>query len=324
MSRFPLTRPRAYAVNTTLTSLDLQNNYKIGGDGAKGLAAGLKVNKSLKKLNLQGSIDDKDGLMALADALRGNRTLEELSLYFNGVDDDVAAALADALLRGVPGCCGSRAVTGLTTLTLTQNQIHEAGAVAIGQALKGNSTLRELRLNINIIGGAGAAAIFAALNGNKTLRILALGQSEIKDGGASGLTSLGVLEELDLFNCEVGDDTAVAVAKALASNTTLTKLNLGSDAVTDVGATALATALKTNKTLIDLNLACNKAGVDGVTALGEALRVNCTMRKLDVGYNEGVTAKSPDEREEIKAKLEEARKASAALEDRAAPVEVEC
>ena len=59
---------------------------------------------------------------------------------------------------------------------------------------------------------------------------------------------------LDLYDNNIGDEGATALAEALKENTTLTTLNLASNKIGDEGATALAEALKENKNLIEVLL----------------------------------------------------------------------
>ncbi|KAJ3334603.1 hypothetical protein HDU93_007652, partial [Gonapodya sp. JEL0774] len=89
-----------------------------------------------------------------------------------------------------------------TELDLRSNSIGEAGARAVADALKTNSTLTLLNLDWNEIGEAGARAVANALKTNTTLT------------------------SLDLRHNEIGEAGARAVADALKTNTTLTSLDL--------------------------------------------------------------------------------------------------
>eukprot|EP00043_Microstomoeca_roanoka_P028686 m.18974 g.18974 ORF g.18974 m.18974 type:complete len:96 (+) comp8596_c0_seq1:207-494(+) len=69
--------------------------------------------------------------------LRTNRTLTELDLYYNDIDEAGAIALAEALK------CNNT----LLTLSLSRNNITDAGARAIVDALKVNQTLEYIDIN---------------------------------------------------------------------------------------------------------------------------------------------------------------------------------
>ena len=74
---------------------------------------------------------------------------------------------------------------------------------------------------------------------------------------ASDLQFMAVLNNLSLFNNNIGDD----------------------------GAKAIAEALKVNPVLNNLDLRRNSIGVDGAKAIAEALKVNPVLTKLDLEYN---------------------------------------
>ena len=119
-------------------------------------------------------------------------------------------------------------ITGKQTLDL--RQIGDAGAQAIGEALKVNQTLQTLNLWNNQIGAAGAQAIGEALKVNQTLQTLCLSDNEIGYAGAA------------------------AIGDALKVNTTLQTLNLRYNQIGAAGAQAIGDALKVNQTLQTLVL----------------------------------------------------------------------
>ncbi|CAK0848215.1 unnamed protein product [Prorocentrum cordatum] len=79
------------------------------------------------------------------------------------------------------------------------------------------------------------------------------------------------LEKLDLNNCNIGDDGAQALAKALPSMPGLQYLHLPSNGIGDDGAQALAKALPSMRGLQWLSLSSNGIGDDGAQALAKAL-----------------------------------------------------
>jgi NLR family CARD domain-containing protein 3 len=67
----------------------------------KSLAASLKVNTSLKWLNLYRNLIDVDGARAIAECLKVNKTLEFVDLGFNRVRDTGLKAITDALSANI-------------------------------------------------------------------------------------------------------------------------------------------------------------------------------------------------------------------------------
>jgi hypothetical protein len=142
-------------------------------------------------------------------------------------------------------------------------QIGPAGAVALADALRTNTSLTELYLCYNRIGDIGARALAIALRTNTSLTALYLGANQI---GAAGTTAL---------------------AEALKVNTRLTTLNLGVNQIGDAGAVALADALRTtNTSLTELYLCYNRIGDIGARDLADALRTNTSLTELFLDVNQ--------------------------------------
>ena len=73
-----------------------------------------------------------------------------------------------------------------------------AMAMAMAEALKTNSTLKEIRLDFNNIGDEGAAALAETfLKRNSTLHRLCLTNNNIGDEGAIALAERGTEERFD-------------------------------------------------------------------------------------------------------------------------------
>lgn len=94
------------------------------------------------------------------------------------------------------------------------------------------------------------------------------------------------LTKADLWNKQIGDKEATALASALASNTTLTTLVLSYNRIGSVGAIALAEALKLNTTLTEIYLGQNQIDIAGAKALANALKLNTTLTTITLQDNE--------------------------------------
>ncbi|KJE93892.1 hypothetical protein CAOG_004610 [Capsaspora owczarzaki ATCC 30864] len=112
------------------------SQMRIGNEGALTVAAALKVNKNVTKLDLYQNGIEAEGAKALAEALKVNNTLGEL-LSDNNIDDEGAIAIAEAL----------RVNTGLVKLFMGDNRVEDAGAIAIAAAIRCNKSLRVLILS---------------------------------------------------------------------------------------------------------------------------------------------------------------------------------
>lgn len=134
-----------------LTHLSLQQN-KITGEGAKLLSPALKVNTSLKSLNLSSCNLGVSGMVSICEALKTNSTLETLSLYRNIFDVDGARALGTALKTN----------TSLRFLDVGHNRIRMTGLKSIVEGILANpaSKVSELSIKWNFINDEGMTYLF--------------------------------------------------------------------------------------------------------------------------------------------------------------------
>ena len=122
-------------------------------------------------------------------------------------------------------------------------------------------------------------------------RYVSLFKNKLGDTGAIDLVAhLNLKKNQDVTNlcigsCNIGNEGAIALAKALKDNETLLKLEIHCNSIGDEGAEALSEMLKVNTTLKTLNLYGNKIGDEGAKALAESLEVNKTLTHFYIGCN---------------------------------------
>ena len=145
------------AMNTTIEVIDLENVYGLFANGGmKYIADGVKNNKSLKKLNIQGCFGDGlDEIIHLSHALKTNTTLEEI--YIGNLPLNIP------LLRG-----------SSEKIDLSENMITDPGAVIIAEFMSTNKITTTLDLSYNHITEEGIKYISKALQSNSTLKHLNL------------------------------------------------------------------------------------------------------------------------------------------------------
>ena len=161
-------------------------------------------------------------------------------------------------------------------------QIGAAIAQAVGDALKVNQSLKQLKLMDNQIGDVGVQALGNALRVNQTLQTLELVNNQIDNMGAQALgDALQVnhtLEALSLEGNQIGNAGAGALADALRVNQTLRMLNISRNQIGDAGAQALFDSLKVNHKLREFYICANRIGeIRSVQALRETFRANQTL-----------------------------------------------
>eukprot|EP00929_Paragymnodinium_shiwhaense_P090970 TRINITY_DN51030_c0_g1_i3.p1 TRINITY_DN51030_c0_g1~~TRINITY_DN51030_c0_g1_i3.p1 ORF type:complete len:790 (-),score=204.40 TRINITY_DN51030_c0_g1_i3:305-2674(-) len=159
--------------------------------------------------------------------LEYNLSLGELELCKNDLTEASARSLADALEKN----------DTLLVLNLRDNQIGDTGAMAIAKALKKNRALRELDLGNNEVRDWGAREFGLALVMNFSLRLLVLKDNLINDSGLSGLAT-GIeknmsIEELDMSKNQLGNSSAERLMACLEKNRSLSALPLQGNAIDD-------------------------------------------------------------------------------------------
>ena len=269
----------ALRVNTSLTSLDLSKN-DIGDEGAISLSEALTVNTSLTSLKLSENSIGHEGANSLSEALRVNTSLTSLDLFGNSIDNEGANSLSEAL----------RVNTSLTSLVLSENHIGIEGGISLSKALRVNTSLSSLNLRGNDIGDKGAISLSKALRVNTSLTSLNLCGNDIGDeGGISLSKALRVntsLTSLHLLRNCISDDRVISLSEALRVNNSLTSLDLSGEAIGDEGAISLSEALRVNTSLTSLDFPWNDVGDERAISLSEALRVNTSLTSLDLSNND--------------------------------------
>ena len=159
----------ALSTNNTLRELVLTDAW-VCKDGIIALLDALKYNTGLEELHLDRLQEHqrKDvvpitdaGAVALANALKVNKTLKKIWLNGNSIEDNGANALSGAL----------KINSTLKEMSLSDNVIGDEGAKVLAEALKINTSLIRLRLDNNSFGDVGAFALAEAMQLNSTMEI---------------------------------------------------------------------------------------------------------------------------------------------------------
>ena len=229
------------------------------------------------------------GAAELAAALADGARLRELRLGNNGITCVGATALAQAIQDGARADARRGAVFPLRTLSLAQNKVRHAGAVALARALSAPGVcVTALDLGKNEFGDAGAGAFASALAmpgcplrelmldgcGVSALGAAVLARALVGDGtaAASGCAAASALHLLDLGNSQLCDAGAAVLAHALAApRCSLTHLLLHGCGCGPRGAKAFAAALRRNTTLEQLRLTGCSVREEGMNALLAAM-----------------------------------------------------
>jgi Ran GTPase-activating protein (RanGAP) involved in mRNA processing and transport len=294
--------------NRSLTFLGLDGNL-LGDAGALALARSLVANGSLRTLHMRCAGVRASGLRALARAMESNTTLTQLALrnedtsfedeYGSG-DDEETVVLEPSLLQRIHTALARNRLlpilprlrcsdAALDTLEFGVPPLGNAGCIALGAALAGNTSLTRLTMRHSGIGDEGAAALARALPDSRLLR-LTLSDNMLEDEAVvaltAGLARCSGLLELNLMSEGISAAGARSVASLLAASSTLRGLSVfGNSAIGDVGASALAAAMATSTSLKGLAVGACGITCAGANALAAALAHSNSLTNLRISNN---------------------------------------
>lgn len=129
--------------NPFVKYLDLRGN-NLQAKGAVALANGIKLNRSLRSLNLKWNAVGRDpaGITALCDVLKSNLTIGHVDLRNNRINNVGAKSVGEMLTAN----------TTITHLDLSWNDLGVDGGLALLEGLKHNSTLIDCQLSGSKVG----------------------------------------------------------------------------------------------------------------------------------------------------------------------------
>jgi len=193
---------------------------------------------------------------ALIDKLSQLPKLRTITINFTGIEtNNQNMHRIEDTLKNMP------TFDELIFFNLTVVDTDNPNMLQIGDALKNLSSIEEL----NLIGNK-----FDNSVGISTVEMLIAKES--------------CLKRLNLADNNLGDDTAIALSKALRNNSTLTDLHLGWNFVSAIGMISIIDSLYFNKTLRALEINHNtRIGDPECRAVAELIKNCSTLKLLDVG-----------------------------------------
>ena len=268
--------------NKTLTHLDLSGNYDPQ-DKSFSLSyyvfQGLLHNKSLVHLDLSctGLVDTVDSMKALSKMLKVNKSLKHLNLSNNNFG--VSFLIFQSLQHN----------TTLVHLNLSETKLKLRGPTleALSEMLQVNDSLAHIDVSKNKFSGSEVSHVFQSLRHNTTLVHLNLsndfGFTDAPKALFHGNCINTTLTYLDLSAIQ-GIDIKI-IFQDLQHNTILVHLYLRNTGLvaTEETAQALTRMLQVNKTLTHLDLSYNENFSDsGAHCVFAGLRHNTTLTYLNL------------------------------------------
>jgi len=245
----------------------LINNCGLGSRG------GIVLARSL--VSSQGHLDHA-AIRALIPSLDAEEDEQDEQAAQHSDSASASASASCAADQAAP-----RSLIQLETLVAGRNRLENIGATALGHALQHVTSITRLEIPQNGIQPPGIVALCAGLAKNPSLQVLNLNDNTIKTDGAhalaAALLSLPHLRKLNLGDCMLGSEGVRIIAKALANSsagatTELEELDLSYCDIDDDAARAVAKAVRQQPRLVRLELNGNLIKTDGLTAISDAIK----------------------------------------------------
>ena len=282
--------------NSNLCTLEL-SHCVVDDENIRSLASVLAQCKtssfacSLTKFVFEGCELKDEVAGELIASLMGHRKLVEL--HFDG------DGICEAPAVGKDGCIAIGNLLQSSSSRLNDLYLEniylgdDVGAVALGNGLAKNNTLRKLHLKDNNLGDAGAiSALVKGLAKNYSLQQLYLEENDLGDAGATalgnGLESIlqnpsSSLVELHLGRSKMNDEGVIGLAKGLAKNSTLKDLDLSSNkSITGSGWRSFFALLQQNPSSAIDKLLLHENNIDDDSAVEMASVVANNMPMLKI------------------------------------------
>lgn len=253
-------------------------------------------------------------LQLVASRLRKSPTMTKIDMRGCDVSKTDAVSLVRKILRDSP--C-------VAALDLSWISLGDPRASSLCEAIQNSGSVRELVLSGNDLGsGDNSSYLGDFLRTNSSVEKLYLGNNALcmttVEGIARGLRENSTLQELDLWNCCIGDEAGakilesaryskslkvlrlnmnrlgkrslLAATRLLETPTALTVLNLDSNphlfGRNDMSEEAFTRALEMNRNLLSLGVPYTGVTDYSAKLFFEAVTINDHLEYLDVGYNE--------------------------------------
>jgi len=271
--------------NPNVTALDLSDN------GLSDIAAvtyeHVIAQPQIRQVNLSSNKIGELGSVSISRGMAVNPSLESIDLTQNNIPDSSGVRIVQAL--------GNNTTSAMHTLNLTNNQLGNDTAVALGKLLTPNKRPTWLP---NIAPVNFFIKLFGFNDTDIRLKTLRLTSNNIDDKGGvplvRGLALNGSIEALDLENNNIGKDTFREIIFSMQNNKmpNLRVLNLNAKKTPATGIPAnrkladddiliLAEILTTQSTkLTNLSLSGWEISEKGAIALAKALKNNKTLTGL--------------------------------------------
>jgi Ran GTPase-activating protein (RanGAP) involved in mRNA processing and transport len=267
---------------------------ELDGEGGLNIVRTLRVNQSLKKLNLSNNYFPPVVGIALADSVKS---------YISDGQIVEGTKLTSIIINDNPKL-GARSARDLVSAFATEWTEHiemrniglsHKAAVEISDNLR-RVTVGWLHVDVrqNRISRVGCNRIFWSLRQNRRVRVLKLGSNELglktgTDEDTLGKYGVGMIRafrenvtlvEIDLSHCGLSSEAGANLFTSLQDNFTIRRLNVRGNCFDEECHNSLEILLKDTTCLAEVNIGDNKFGANFGLSIADAIASNRTMTVL--------------------------------------------
>lgn len=276
-------------VNQTLKTIEIWDNT-LSPKALKQISKALENNKTVTSLTIHGAPQSLSSVEALGKLLHNNSTLTTLSLENCGIQDSGIEIIARSLTTN----------TSLTSLNLRNNSISSHGATSLIWALNtNNKTLKELDLTKNKRVNFSCATHIIQNTMETGLEKIHFGLSSIMSFGIEHFSNALLKNEnlktlvlsgdrpysLQEKKYKLDSESMTHLTTGLKGNDALKSLVLRAGAIANEAIPVLAQFLAENTTLESFEIIDNKLTTDSTCTLLQALISNKTITSLKLKHS---------------------------------------
>ena len=287
----------------------------ITDKGPLKLIEDIKLNTTLRDLDISQNMISDDGTVVISDYLKMNGTLCILSISRNKITDEGTKKFAEAI----------QVNTTLLELNISRNWISKEGVIRIVEACTINRTLHKLVCTHNNLSKSGLAAINEYIRKENAVQIFDSSWNSLdnKDNRLAIITTMQLLDvrqvetddntvredwwfiddidelkyrreflnccldvqHLDLAHTKMTDFQMITFIDCLMTNSSLKELDLSNNKISDEGARSSAEVIQINPTLQKSSKSHHRISDGGISAISGCLKMNSTLFKLNLSSN---------------------------------------
>ena len=274
---------------------------KIGNNGLNFIIESIKINNSLRKINICDNYLGNNGIKLLTENL--NKNILILDISNNHFEPNACSYLSIYLSESkieklimsnnkikVVGMKelfpGLEKSSNIKYINLRGNDLEEESCKIISDFLKLNHSIIRLNLSKNKIDAKGMNELVDGLILNDCIKELNLQNNLLDDFCGKVISRLLIesnsLEKIDLSNNKIKEIGCLEISKGLLSSTKLTHFSISSNEIGNIGASYLLKALEENNAIKFLNLSSNSLDNDIIGNIKCFLEKNKSIETLNI------------------------------------------